>query len=261
MDAILTDSHTHLDDRVFEADLMQVIARAHEQGVERMVTVGSLSGVEGATRSLSIARVHKGIWATLAIHPHEARLADGPTVETIERLARDPKVVAIGETGLDYHYDLSPRAQQREVFETFIRMALRLGKPLVIHTREAMEDTLRIMDDEGGWEAGGVFHCYSGDTVQTDLILSRGFYLSFAGVVTFKKSYELRDLVGALPRDRVLIETDAPYLTPVPYRGKRNEPANVRLVARTLADLWAVPLEEAARITSDNAARLFGLET
>lgn len=260
MDTFLTDSHTHLDDHAFDEDREEVIRRARQDGVQRMITVGSLAGVQGAERSLAIARAHEGIWATVAVHPHEARLADRQTVERIETLADDPLVVAIGETGLDYHYDHSPRAQQRQVFRRFIRMAIEKQKPLVIHTREAMEDTLRIMDEEDGWSAGGVFHCYSGGAEHAPTILEHGFHLSFAGVVTFKKATAVRGLVRTLPTDRVLVETDAPYLTPAPFRGKRNEPARVKLTAETVARLWDVSLDEAARITSDNAARLFRLD-
>ena len=260
MDGFLTDAHTHLDSNAFADDLEQVIENARAENVRRIVTVGSLAGLEGAERSLAIARAHEGIWSTVAVHPHEPRLADAPTLSAIESLVDDPLVVAVGETGLDYYYDHSPRTQQREVFRRFIRMALSHEKPLVIHTRDAMEDTLRIMDEEDGWSAGGVFHCYSGGPDHAPHILERGFYLSFAGVVTFKKATAVRNLLRDLPRDRVLIETDAPYLTPVPYRGKRNEPARVRYVAETIAGLWNVPVDEVARITSDNAARIFGLK-
>jgi TatD DNase family protein len=259
VDAFLTDSHTHLDDDAFDPDREEVIARARAAGVQRIITVGSLQGLTGAERSLSIASTHDSIWATVGIHPHDARLADPPGLERLEEIASDPHVVAIGETGLDYHYDHSPRDVQRSVLRSFIAMALRTRKPLVIHSREAMPDTLRIMDEEGGWEAGGVFHCFSGRPSDARTILDHGFHLSFAGVVTFKKADTVRSLVADLPRDRLLIETDAPYLAPVPYRGKRNEPARVRLVAESFARIWGVTLDEAARITSQNAERLFGL--
>jgi TatD DNase family protein len=260
MDAFLTDSHTHLDSASFDDDLEQVIENAHAQGVGRIITVGSLDGLVGAQKSLQIARSHENIWAAVAIHPHDAKLAYPETLARFETLASDPLVVAIGETGLDYHYDHSPRAQQREVFRAFIRMAHAHDKPLVIHTREAIEDTLIIMDELDGWSAGGVFHCYSGDEKLASLILDRGFYLSFAGVVTFRKAIDTRNLIRDLPRDRVLIETDAPYLTPVPFRGKRNEPARVRYTAEAIAALWETTIDEVARITSDNAASLFGLD-
>ncbi len=260
MDAFLTDSHTHLDDARFDGDREQVIERAREAGVARMVTIGSLEGAEGALRSVRIARDHDGIWATVGIHPHDARLADESAMAQIEALAGEPEVVAVGETGLDYHYDFSPREDQRRAFRAFITMARSHGKPLVIHSRESMQDTLRIMDEERGWEAGGVFHCFSGTGADARTIIDHGFHVSFAGVVTFKKAEGARALVASLPRDRLLVETDAPYLTPVPFRGKRNEPARVRLVAEKFAEIWSVSLDEAARITSENAARLFGLD-
>ena len=260
MDAILTDSHTHLDDGRFDRDREQVIERAREAGVARIVTIGSLEGPEGARKSVRIARDHDGIWATVGIHPHDARLADDRAIAEIEALADAPEVVAVGETGLDYHYDHSPREDQRRAFRAFIAMARAHRKPLVVHSRESMQDTLRIMDEEEGWEAGGVFHCFSGSSADARTIIDRGFHVSFAGVVTFKKADRARDLVARLPRERLLIETDAPYLTPVPFRGKRNEPARVRLVAEKFAEIWSVSLEEAARITSENAARLFGLD-
>jgi TatD DNase family protein len=260
MDGFLTDSHTHLDDPAFDEDREQVLERAREAGVGRIVTVASRPGVEGAIESLRIARDHDHVGAALSVHPHDARLADEETLARIDELASDPSVVAVGETGLDYHYDHSPRQVQRAVFRRFVDMALRHRKPLVIHSREAMEDTLRILDETGGWEAGGVFHCYSGGAAHAGAILERGFHLSFAGVATFKKAAAVRELVRTLPRDRVLVETDAPYLSPVPFRGKRNEPARVRLVAETVADVWGVDLSEAARVTSDNARRLFGLD-
>jgi TatD DNase family protein len=260
VDAILTDSHTHLDDGRFDGDREQVIERARDAGVARIVTIGSLEGAEGAQKSVQIARDHDGIWATVGIHPHDARLADERAVAEIEALADGPEVVAVGETGLDYHYDFSPREDQRRAFRAFIAMARAHGKPLVIHSRESMQDTLRIMDEEEGWEAGGVFHCFSGSAADARTIIDHGFHVSFAGVVTFKKADRARALVASLPRDRLLVETDAPYLTPVPFRGKRNEPARVKLVAEKFAEIWSVSLEEAARTTSENASRLFGLD-
>jgi TatD DNase family protein len=255
----LTDSHTHLDDAAFDGDREEVIARAREAGVGRIVTVGSLEGPLGAERSLEIARTHDAIRATAGIHPHDARLATPGALSHVASVAADPLVVAIGETGLDYYYDHSPRDVQRDVFRRFVRLALDLGKPLVIHSREAMEDTLRILDEEDGWRAGGVFHCFSGTREDARTILERGFFLSFAGVVTFRKADGVRELVAALPRDRLLVETDAPYLAPVPFRGRRNEPCHVRLVAEAFAAIWGVSLEETARLTTANAVRLFDL--
>lgn len=253
----LTDSHAHLDDERFDADREAVIQRARNASVTRIITIGSLDGTHGAERSLEIARSHDSIRATAGIHPHDARLASTEAIARIAELASDPLVVAIGETGLDYHYDHSPRPRQRDAFRTLIALARNLSKPLVIHSREAMEDTLRIMDEENGWEAGGVFHCFSGTASEARTIIDHGFHVSFAGVVTFKKADRARALVATLPRDRLLIETDCPYLSPVPFRGKRNEPARVRIVAETFARIWGTTLEEVARITSLNAERLF----
>ena len=247
----LTDSHAHLDG--FE-DLDEVLSRARDAGLRRIVAVGSDAG------TLEICRSNPWICAAVAIHPHEARLADPTLLSTVSGLARDPAVVAVGETGLDYHYDHSPRPVQQEVFRRHVSLALEIGKPLVIHSREAMDDTLRILDETGGWAAGGVFHCYSGGPDHAPTILGKGFHLSFAGPVTFRKSAGLRSLLTTLPRGRVLAETDCPYLAPEPHRGRRNEPANVRLVVEAIARAWNVTPDEAAAITSSNAARLFHME-
>ncbi len=258
MAEILTDSHCHLDDDGFDEDREAVIGRAASAGVGRIVTIGSLSGTSGAEKSLAIAGAHRTkIRAVVGIHPHDARLADAGVLARIEEMARDDLVVGIGETGLDYHYDNSPRGTQRDVFRSFIRMALELGKPLVIHCREAMQDVIRILDEEDGWSAGGVFHCFSGTQADAEIVVDRGWYVSFAGVITFPRADGLRRIAAAVQADRILVETDAPYLAPVPRRGRRNEPANVSLVALALARARSIDPAEAARLATANAARLF----
>jgi TatD DNase family protein len=255
----LTDSHCHLDDEKFAKDFDDVLARARSAGVGRIIAVGTLEGIEGARRVLQIARDHDWIRGVAGLHPHEARLLDDDLLERLEEIARQPEIVAVGETGLDFHYDFSPRENQRSAFRELLRMARRVGKPVVIHTREAAEETLGILDEEKGWELGGVVHCFSGSLDMAREVLSKGFYISFTGVITFPHAHKVRDVLAAVPTERVLIETDAPYLAPVPHRGKRNEPAHVRLVAAEYARVRNLSEEDVRRITSLNAARLFGL--
>lgn len=253
------DTHTHLDDPRFELDREAVLSRAQEAGVERLVTIGC--DLTTSQAAVALAERYPFVYAAVGVHPHEAKQIGDDWYSQFRRLARHPKVVAYGEIGLDYHYNHSPPHLQRARFREQIGLARELGLPLVIHTREAQEDTLTILKEEKASEVGGVFHCFTGEARLAKAALDLGFFLSFAGVITFQNAAALRDLVKTVPMDRILIETDCPYLTPVPHRGKRNEPAYVRLVAEKLAELKSVGepmrVEEIGRITLDNARRLF----
>ena len=208
--------------------------------------------------AVALAHAHPNIFATIGVHPHEAKEIGEGWYESFRSLAQHPKVVAYGEIGLDYHYDHSPREIQRQRFREQIHLARELALPLVIHTREAQEDTVMILREEGAVNGGGVFHCFSGDMWLAKDALDLGFYLSFSGVLTFKNATMLRDIAKTVPLDRLMVETDCPYLAPVPYRGKRNEPAYVQYVAETLAEIRGNgSVESVARATVENTKRVF----
>ena len=248
------DSHAHLDSEHF-ADVAPFLERARAAGITDIVCIGASSGFESNPRTLALVSEHEGLTATVGIHPHDAKVATDEVVEKIVSLSNHPKVVGIGEIGLDYHYDLSPRDQQRAVFARFL--ALGLNKPVVIHTREAEEDTVSILRDSNVHQ--GVIHCFTGTEYLAQSALDLGFYISFSGVLTFRNADRLRSIARDLPRDRVLVETDCPFLAPVPMRGKENEPSFIVHTASCLADQWGVDDEEVKRITGENAIRLFGL--
>jgi TatD DNase family protein len=257
-----TDSHCHIDGPEFDADRDEVIARAHEAGVTTMLNVVSGDPNSGAfERTVALAEQHESIFAAIGVHPHDAKLFDDVTAARLSSLASQSKrVIAWGEIGLDYHYDHSPRDVQREVFRQQLRLARALKLPVVIHSREADDETIEILRNElTGYERAGVLHCFGGSLALAHGALELGFYVSFAGNLTFKKAENLRDIARQLPLNRLLVETDCPYLTPVPFRGKRNEPARVVETARQLAELHGKEWEETGRITSENFARLFRL--
>jgi TatD DNase family protein len=243
-----TDNHCHLD----QTSAPDVIADARAAGVERLITVGT--DVAQSRAMIAIAAAHEGVWATAGVHPHDA--AGG--LDGLADLLTHPAVVAVGECGLDYHYDHSPRPVQREAFAAQIALAHERGLPLVIHTREAWDDTFAILDD-AGVPPRTVFHCFTGGPDEAARALARGCFLSFSGIVTFPSATDLQEAARTCPRDRLLVETDAPYLAPVPYRGKRNRPAWVVEVARQVATLQATTLEEIAAATWRNAAAFYGL--
>lgn len=253
---MLIDTHTHLDDARYESDREAVIARARETGIDSMITIGcDLSTSQAA---VALADRYPFVYATVGVHPHEVKHIEDGWYNEFRRLAENKKVVAFGEVGLDYHYNYSSPKEQRDRFREQIQLARELGLPLVIHTREAQEDTIQILKDERSTEVGGVFHCFSGDAWLAKDALDLGFYLSFSGILTFQNAGMLRDIAKTVPLDRILIETDCPYLTPVPHRGKRNEPAFVRHVAEILAAVASVSdLDEIYRLTTENARRLF----
>lgn len=261
----LIDTHAHLDDPKYDADRAEVIERALEAGVKRIITVGCWNRDTGFKPVLDILDKYGFVYAALGVHPHDAKGAVDPApFDEIKSLALDKRysgrIVAIGETGLDYHYDNSPREVQQEVFRKEIRLARELNLPLIIHTREAEKDTVDILKEEEAAEIGGVFHCFSGSSAMAAEAVGMGFYLSFSGVVTFPRAEELRGVVKRLPIEKMLVETDCPYLAPVPERGKRNEPAFVVNTARSIAETKGLTLDDVARITTLNAEQVFGIE-
>ena len=255
---VFIDSHCHLDDARYDTDREAIIARGREAGVGQFVTIGC--DLETSRAAVALARKHPFICATVGVHPHEAKRIEDGWYPELRALAGFSRVVAYGEIGLDYHYDHSPRDIQRERFREQIRLARELRLPVVIHTREAQEDTIAILRKEKAQELGGVFHCFSGDAWLAKDALDLGFYLSFSGVITFQNATMLRDIVKTVPLDRILVETDSPYLAPVPYRGKRNEPAYVRLVAEKLAEIHDVDVQKVEETTTENAKRLFRIK-
>ena len=250
----MIDSHCHLDDKQFDPDRDEVIARARAAGIDRMMAIGTGDGPPDLEAALRLARTHPFIYATVGVHPHDASKAMPETNTALEALATDPKVLAIGEIGLDYHYDFSPRNVQRAVFIDQLNLAARVRKPIVIHTREAWDDTLRILREH--WTGAGIIHCFSGGPEEARQALDLGFYLAFGGVLTFPKADALREAARLAPEDRLLIETDAPYLAPVPKRGKRNEPAFIVETARRLAQVRGVAPERIAEVTTRNFEHL-----
>ena len=255
----LVDSHCHLDEARFHDDCDAVVERARAAGVEQMITIGASDALQANVDALALAARHAGVFATVGIHPHAAASVTPAIMESVCRFAAAPKVVAVGETGLDYYYDNSPRQTQQEVFRQFIGLSRRLRLPLVVHLRDAFADALTIMREEHAAEVGGVIHCFSGDRAAARAFLDLGFDLSFSGIVTFKNAEELRAVAALVPTDRFLVETDAPFLTPVPHRGKRNEPAYVVFTAEALATVRRQPLAEVAALTGANARRRFAL--
>ena len=253
---MLIDTHAHLDDPRYDSDRDLMIRRARDAGVGRMITIGcDLSTSEAA---VALADQYPCVYASVGVHPHEVKHMTAGWYGELRRLAAHEKVVAYGEIGLDYHYNHSPAAEQRDRFREQLQLARELRLPVVIHTREAQEDTIEILKKEWSPDLGGVFHCFSGDAWLAKDALDLGFYLSFSGILTFQNAGMLRDIAKTVPADRLLVETDCPYLTPVPHRGKRNEPAYVRHVAQTLADLFnGADVEAVAESTAANARRLF----
>ncbi len=254
----LVDSHCHLDDEKFAPDRDAAIARARAAGVERMLAIGTGDGPPDLEAALRLARAYEFIYATIGVHPHDAAKSTPETLLRLAELAREPKVLAIGEIGLDYHYDFSPRDVQRRVFMEQLQLAAQARKPIVIHTREAWEDTLAVVR-EHGLPFGGIMHCFTGGPKEAGQALELGFHLSFGGILTFPKADDVREAAAGAPEERLLVETDSPYLAPVPYRGKRNEPSFLPETARRLAELRGIAPEDLALATTRNFDRLFGL--
>jgi TatD DNase family protein len=251
------DSHCHLDNEQFNGDREAVIERALAAGVETMVAIGSGDGPPDLEAGVRIADCYPFIYATIGVHPHDAANATAETYRRLSELATHPKVIAVGEIGLDFHYDHSPREIQRDVFIEQMRIARDARKPIVIHTRSAWPDTIALLREHWAPSGlGGIIHCFSEGPREAEEALAIGFHISFAGIVTFPKAAAIQEAARITPSDRLLIETDAPFLAPVPKRGKRNEPAFIVETARKLAELRGVTADEIARITADNWRRL-----
>jgi TatD DNase family protein len=247
-----TDSNCHVPFEGLGADPAQVVADARRAGVTRLVDVGTDAAQSAA--AIAVAQAHDGVWATVGLHPHDAKLG----VDTIVPLLGEAKVVAVGECGLDYHYDHSPRPAQREAFAAQIALAHERGLALVIHTRQAWDDTFDLLAAEGA-PARTVFHCFTGGPTEARRALDVGAFLSFSGIVTFKAADDLRAAAALCPLDRLLVETDSPFLAPVPHRGKPNRPELLPVVGAAVASARAVAVEEVEAVTWDNAGRVFGL--
>ena len=253
---MLVDSHCHLDFPDFADELDTVVARAAGEGVGVLLTISTRIKTFG--QILAIAERFDNVFCTVGTHPHNAAEEPDTAPEEIIRLSQHPKVIGIGEAGLDYHYDRSPRDIQAQVFRTHIAAARETGLPLVIHTRDADADTAAILEDEMGKGAfSAILHCFSAGRAFAETGFRLGFHISFSGILTFKNADEIREVAQIAPAERILVETDAPYLAPVPYRGKRNEPAYVKHTAKVLAETRRVPEDEIARQTTDNFFRLF----
>lgn len=264
---MFVDSHAHIDGDEFDADRDEVVERARAAGVCAILNVGTGDPHCGSfERAVAVAEEYDGVFAALGVHPHDASLFDDEAAARIRRLSETSSlVIAWGEIGLDYHYDHSPRDMQRDVFARQLRLARETNLPVVIHSRAADEDTVSILRDEfpdqrKKSELHGVMHCFGGGSAMLESVLELGFMISFAGNVTFKKAEELRAVALQVPLDRLLIETDCPFLTPVPFRGRRNEPARVVEVARFLAELRGLTVEELGCLTTENFQFLFGLD-
>jgi TatD DNase family protein len=251
------DTHCHLEMKEFDSDRKEVIERAKASGIEAMITVGSdFAGTIGA---MKLSEEYDFIYSSIGIHPHDAKDFSDDIYVKLREWSGNKKVVAIGETGLDYHYDHSPREVQKKVFEKHLLLAGETGLPVIIHSREAQKDTIEIL--KRSTVNRGVLHCFSGNREMAEQVMSMGYYISIAGPVTFRKAKELKELAQSIPDDYLLVETDAPYLSPEPFRGRRNEPAHIIETLRQIAAARGVSLEDMARITTLNAKRLFGIGT
>jgi TatD DNase family protein len=251
---VVADSHTHIDMPQFDADREQAVARARAAGVETMLIVGGVDADAGHLRALAVAE-RLGLPASAGVHPHEARLATHETYDELRGLARDKRIVAIGEIGLDFYYDHSPRDVQRDVFRAQVRLAREVGLPVIIHTREADDETAALLEEEGARQ--GVIHCFTGSRDLAGRALALGFYISFSGILAFPRSEVIQEVARTIPLDRLLVETDSPFLAPPPHRGKRNEPAFVVEVAKKVAVLRGIPAEEVGRAAAANFRALF----
>ena len=256
----LIDSHCHLDDERFAEDREAVIQRAQEAGVSHMMSIGTGDGPPDYEVAIRIAEKYDCVYATVGVHPHAAKQFDNESPARLADLLKHPKVLGLGEIGLDYHYDFAPRDVQHRAFLDQIEVAKSAAKPIIIHTREAWADTFELLEKH--WAPAGlpgIMHCFSGGVVEAERCLAMGFYLSFSGVVTYPKAVELHDAARVAPADRILVETDAPYLAPVPFRGKRNESAYVVRTAERLAELRGVSVQTVAQQTTENFRVLFQL--
>lgn len=256
----LIDSHAHLDFEDYANDLDGVVSRARAAGLERVICIGLWRSAGNFGNALELASKDPAFFsATAGVHPHECARVPEADWERLRDLSCDPRVVGVGETGLDFHYDHSPRPVQESSFRRSLAIARECEKPVIVHVREADEVCARVLREEGVPAAGGVIHCFTGDAKAARAYLDLGLLISVAGVVTFKTAEAIREAVRIVPRDRLLVETDCPFLAPIPYRGKRNEPAYVVETARKVAEVWGATLEDVAAATTANARRLFRL--
>lgn len=256
---LVIDTHCHLDFEDFAEELPQVLERARGAGVHAFVCIGSGKDTSSARGACRLAQQEADVWAAVGVHPHDAGSMTEADWAELADLGGQRRVVAIGETGLDYYYDHSPRDLQQVAFRRFIAMAHQLGKPVISHIRDAHADAQQILREERGSDTGGVIHCFTGGVDDARAYLDMGQMLSFSGILTFKNAEPIREAARFAPLDRILVETDSPYLAPIPYRGKRNEPAYVVETLKRLAEIKNVDVETAARVTTANAQRLFGL--
>jgi len=260
---MIFDSHCHLDPETYggHKGVDEVVATAVAAGVTRMLTVGSGYGDGTAARAVEVAKRHPGVvWASVGLHSHDAELLDEELTAHLSQLAQEPEVVAYGEIGLDFYYDNAPRAVQRAAFVQQIQLALQLELPIIIHDRDSQGECLQILKNEGAFEGCGVlYHCYGGDVAHMHEVVAAGGYISIPGVVTFKKAKDTKEAAEACPEERLLVETDSPFLTPVPLRGRRNEPCHVALTLEAVAELRGLPTMELAAITTANTLRFFGI--
>ena len=254
---MLVDSHAHLDDPRFNSDREDVLRRAWNAGIRRILTIGNGVGPDGMGCGIPIAAAYDWIFTSVGIHPHDASKVQDHHLSLMEELSAHPKVLAIGETGLDYHYDNSPREVQRAVFRRQLELATKLDLPVIVHTREADEDAISLLRESG--PPRGILHCFTSGDALADFAVERGFLISFSGIVTFPSAGKLAEIARRVPSDQLLVETDCPYLAPVPHRGQRNEPAFAADTARFLAAARGVAFESLASETSANFARLFSL--
>ncbi|HET9917242.1 MAG TPA: TatD family hydrolase [Candidatus Binatia bacterium] len=254
---MLIDSHAHIQGKEYAGEAEAVIARARAAGVETIVAVGGAGDMSSNTEAVRMAHAFANVYATVGMHPHDAKDVGVEALGVLKNLAMNAKVVAIGEAGLDYYYSHSPHDVQRRVFGQFIHMARQTRLPIVVHERDAAQDAAELLRREGAGELRGVIHCFTGNYQAACAYLDLGFYLSFTGIITFKNADALREVVSKVPLERILVETDSPYLTPVPHRGKRNEPAYVRFVAETISKVKDLTIEDIAQATTANVKQLF----
>ncbi|HET9489949.1 MAG TPA: TatD family hydrolase [Methylomirabilota bacterium] len=253
----LVDTHAHLHFPQFAVDLPETLARARAAGVRRLVTVGT--DIAGSAAAVALAQAEPDVWATVGIHPHDAATGDEPTFAEIARLAAEPRVVAIGEIGLDFFRNLASRDDQARVFRRLLGLARSAGKPVVIHCRDAHAEVVQILTEEKVQEIGGIMHCFSGDVAVARQCLDLGLVISLAGPVTYPNARALPTVARFVPGDRLVIETDCPFLPPQGHRGQRNEPAHLAITAARVAELRGVPVEALARELTANACRVLGL--
>ena len=257
---MIIDSHTHVSDGRFDEDRAEVLARAREAGVGGFVDIGCWPERERRMASVRLAEEHGDVWSVVGVHPHDVGAIDDDHLAHVRELVSGhPRVVGVGETGLDFHYDHSPRQAQTEWFGRFLELAGELDAPCVVHSRSADDETVQVMRDHGAADLQGVIHCFTGGPGLADAALELGWHIGITGIVTFKRAENVADAVRRCPLDRLLVETDAPYLAPIPYRGKRNEPSYLPRTVERIAELKGVTPEEVAQATTANAQRLFRL--